>query len=511
MKLFITILLLSSGFIPAYFHPIDDVISFELTDLTKSSDEISETSLEDKEKSYDGDLVMVTVENTGNFSEHIRFQVYFPDQANLLHFKSESSGPRGNPENKMTAKSFPFENADNDEEVNVYEMQTASTRSKLKSGNEISYSFNYELESVESKQTNQFLAILDIFSDNPETLKINFSSANFGFGEYPDVSKHRWLIRTRAGYSLSIDVKEVELEKDLDTLTVYDVQSSGEKKVLSEVSVAKQFETFSNRVLVLFKSDCSVNRGGFTAVVNISKNKRNKCETPENLENGYFVVSDANEKTNVTYYCNDNYVMIGDVTALTCFDNSFKPSLLNSNIRCVPEATTVYTAQTPEIFTTVTTEAQTPEISTTATTTTAQTPEIFTTATTQKTLKYRLELVKQHMNREAARKYCQDSKGDLIQKDQRLLTKSGRFEISQQLQMPFDNWYHTGIRRSETNKNIWIRSADGVQVDLSGWHSNGFPSSNDSWDFLYWYLGNDSNKNTIFNQRSHSWYFICEY
>ena len=158
--------------------------------------------------------------------------------------------------------------------MNVYEMQTASTRSKLKSGNKIGYSFNYEVESVESKQTNQFLAILDIFSDNPETIKIKFSSANFGAGYYPEGSKHRWLIRTHAGYSLSIDVKEVDLEKDLDTLVVYDVQSSGEKKVLSEVSVAKQLGTFSNRVLAIFKSDCSVNRGGFSAVVNIAKNKR---------------------------------------------------------------------------------------------------------------------------------------------------------------------------------------------------------------------------------------------
>ena len=153
-------------------------------------------------------------------------------------------------------------------------MQTASTRSKLKSGNEIEYSFNYKAESAESKRTNQFLAILDVFSDNPETIKIKFSSANFGFGAYPEGSKHRWLVRTRAGYSVSIDVKEVDLEKDLDVLTVYDVRSSGENEVLSEVSVAKQLDTFSNRVLAVFKSDCSVNRGGFSAVVSVAKNKQ---------------------------------------------------------------------------------------------------------------------------------------------------------------------------------------------------------------------------------------------
>ena len=152
-------------------------------------------------------------------------------------------------------------------------MQTASTRSKLKSGNKVGYTFNYEVKSKESKQTNQFLAVFDIFSDNPENLKIKFNSANYGFGYYPDVSKHRWLIRTHAGYALSIDIKEVDVEKDLDTLTGYDFQSSGEKKLLSEVNVARQLDTFSNYVLIVFQTDCSIHRGGFSAVVNIAKNK----------------------------------------------------------------------------------------------------------------------------------------------------------------------------------------------------------------------------------------------
>ena len=55
---------------------------------------------------------MVAVENTGNFSEHIGFQVYLTDQAHLLQFQSESSGPKGNPKNEIKAKSSPLENAD---------------------------------------------------------------------------------------------------------------------------------------------------------------------------------------------------------------------------------------------------------------------------------------------------------------------------------------------------------------------------------------------------------------
>ena len=56
---------------------------------------------------------MVVVENIGNLSEHIGFQVYLPDQANLLQFNSESSGPKGNLKNEIKAKSSPLENADN--------------------------------------------------------------------------------------------------------------------------------------------------------------------------------------------------------------------------------------------------------------------------------------------------------------------------------------------------------------------------------------------------------------
>jgi len=173
-------------------------------------------------------------------------------------------------------------------------------------------------------------------------------------------------------------------------------------------------------------------------------------------------------------------------------------------------STTNTEALTPEISSTITTEVQKPEISSAVTTTTAQKPEISSTATTQETLKYRFEAVAQGMKWEAARKYCQDRNGDLIQKDPRLLTKSGRIEISQQLQLLLGNIYHTGIRRSETNKNVFIRSADGVEVALSGWYT-GYPSSNDGWDVLLWRYGTESNKNTILNDSDRSWFFICEY
>ena len=74
------------------------------------------------------------------------------------------------------------------------------------------------------------------------------------------------------------------------------------------------------------------------------------------------------------------------------------------------------------------------------------------------------------------------------------------------------NYYHTGIKRDEKNKNIWKRSSDGVQVNVNGWDSyNGFPVSYNTYDFLYLRLYNDPSENTIQNWPDIPEYFICEY
>ena len=83
----------------------------------------------------------------------------------------------------------------------------------MRSDNRIDYTFNYEAEAPkdddQSKQTNQFLAVLDVYGERPDNLRVNIGSANFGFGNYPDASKHRWLVRAHQGYSLSLDVGAV--------------------------------------------------------------------------------------------------------------------------------------------------------------------------------------------------------------------------------------------------------------------------------------------------------------
>ena len=84
-------------------------------------------------------------------------------------------------------------------------------------------------------------------------------------------------------------------------------------------------------------------------------------------------------------------------------------------------------------------------------------------------------------------------------------------EISQKLQMPY-SLYHTGIRRSPINKDVYIRIGDGVQIALTGWNTaGGYPHRNDGSDYLYWSFYDNEYKNTIFNYPDQLWYFICEY
>jgi len=124
--------------------------------------------------------------------------------------------------------------------------------------------------------------------------------------------------------------------------------------------------------------------------------------------------------------------------------------------------------------------------------------------------KYKLKLVAKKLYWEAARQHCVNNfGGDLIQHDPRLYTREGRQEIFESLNLSF-NTYHTGIKRDESNYRVWRRSSDGAEVQLEGWWP-GYPLSNASFEFLYWWFYNDSDKNQIYNYPDLSRYFICEY
>ena len=78
-------------------------------------------------------------------------------------------------------------------------------------------------------------------------------------------------------------------------------------------------------------------------------------------------------------------------------------------------------------------------------------------------------------------------------------------------------FYQTGIKRDPSNYNVFRRVSDGEVVQLDGWYP-GFPKSDDSFEYLYWWFYDDPNENKIFNATprtfediSNTREFICEY
>ena len=89
----------------------------------------------------------------------------------------------------------------------------------------MSYSVNYKAnkesqDDQATKQNNQVLSAVDLYSLDPTNLKIQLSLANFGEGNYPDLAKHRWIIRTHDGFFLKLNFRIVEMEDDSDTIEV---------------------------------------------------------------------------------------------------------------------------------------------------------------------------------------------------------------------------------------------------------------------------------------------------
>ena len=84
--------------------------------------------------------------------------------------------------------------------------------------------------------------------------------------------------------------------------------------------------------------------------------------------------------------------------------------------------------------------------------------------------------------------------------------------MSESLNLPIGHAYHTGIRRDESNYQVWRRISDGAAVQLEGWFP-GHPDVSDmaSHGFLYWDFYDNSYKNMILSWPHSSRPFICEY
>ena len=164
-------------------------------------------------------------------------------------------------------------------------IQSASTNNILRSSMTMNYLFHYEAnkesqDDQATKQNNQFLSVVDLYSLDPSNLKITISSSNYGVGNYPDLAKHRWLIRTHDGFFLKINFDVVDVEIDLDRIDVYKFHDNRDKEFVEEINVAKQLIVKSNQVLIVFGTDCTVSRSGFQATVQAMK--RSGVETVEN-------------------------------------------------------------------------------------------------------------------------------------------------------------------------------------------------------------------------------------
>ena len=146
----------------------------------------------------------------------------------------------------------------------------------LRSGRELTLAFNYDADSfaktIRSNYTNQFLTVLDFFSRTPEDLNVHISSANFGHGTYPKISKHRWIVRTVPGYHLNINFNFVDIENGVDQIRVYSLNGEALKILVMKVTSATTVSVRSSSVLItLSTTECGRHHRGFNATISVQK------------------------------------------------------------------------------------------------------------------------------------------------------------------------------------------------------------------------------------------------
>jgi len=323
---------------------VDVALKSELEDMVESLKNNYNETLD-----YLGDLVAINMLNKGNSAEYVQFKLYFPSHVEILALNSEVIGRRTrisqNPSTNTKLQHLASLTGDDLAEMN--ELQAVYKKLILRSGRELNISCNYDADSfartLTQKFTNQFLVSLNFYSTNPEDLNVKISSANFGHGAYPRVSKHRWLLRTISGYNLKITFNFVDIENGFEQIGVYSVKESMNetvKRLITEVTNATTVSADTNVVLIRFSTtEGSRHHRGFNATINVYDVKTKACGTPEQTENGYYMISDgdvvAKEGVNVTYHCNENYTMADhSIVTLECFDGEFQPSFADAQIYC---------------------------------------------------------------------------------------------------------------------------------------------------------------------------------
>ena len=222
----------------------------------------------------------------------------------------------------------------------------------------MTYSLNFAVNKESpygraTKQNNQFLSVVDLYSLDPTNLKVVISSANFGEGNYPDLAKHRWIIRTHYGFYVKFNFESIDTEVDRDTISVYKLRVNADKELVDQVTVAKNLLVKCNQAEIVFRADCSVNTSGFQATVQIIKS------------------NDQTEKTTTK--------------AISTKTNSKKiTTKILTTQKAIPEIPTTQniTPEIPTARTTTTVVSSAQNITTEISTTRARTSEISSTRTT---------------------------------------------------------------------------------------------------------------------------------
>merc|ERR1719427_2275357 len=225
---------------------------------------------------YLGDLVNIKVDNNGNTPEYISFQVFFPKHVDILELNSKISGTSDQISSNEQQSSMLQQLASfSGDDLVLNELQTTSTKLTLRGGKHLELFFNYDADKFvslsQSKFTNQFLSILEFYSAHPETISVGINSANFGHGNYPKISIHRWLLSTLPGYSLTINFKNVDLEENVDNIRVYSFNEKNQKTHIKSIRSVDKLSTESNKILIVFTSDCSENHRGFNATIHVNR------------------------------------------------------------------------------------------------------------------------------------------------------------------------------------------------------------------------------------------------
>merc|ERR1719427_337824 len=260
-------------------HPIDGLLGAELLELVEPH-----ALVQNETNNNEEDKVYVLISNEGGYSEYVSVRFYLPEKDYLLESNSILSGNKSSENPEVKAAHMPITVGTFEGDETFKGIQSTSTNTFLRSSMTMSYSKNYKAnkESQDNQVTklnNQFLSVVDLYSLDPTNLEIKLSSANYGEGNYPDLAKHMWIIRTHDGYFLKLNFRVVQIEDDLDTIEVYKFEANGDKNIVDNVKVAKQLVVNSNQLVIVFKSDCTVNKRGFQATAKAIKSNNRKEST----------------------------------------------------------------------------------------------------------------------------------------------------------------------------------------------------------------------------------------